>query len=141
MQNRIFVLSTTAALWLGTAALADAFTDAIIEDLQNAGYDYIEIQDGPTQVKVEAVKGDTKIEVVYDRSTGKILSREFETAETEYLGRSGIDVDEDDDDFHGDDGRDDNEHDEDHRDDEDDDHGDDHHDDDEDDAGDESDDD
>lgn len=137
MRKNIFVLTTTAAMLLGTTALADAFTDAIVEDLQNAGYSFIEIKTGPTQVKAEGVKGSQKIEVIYDRSTGEILKQEIETADPDDIGRVGVQYDDEDDDFLDDD--DDDDHDDDHSgsghddDDDDDDHSGSSHDDDDDD--------
>ncbi|MCR9150270.1 MAG: hypothetical protein NXH83_08855 [Rhodobacteraceae bacterium] len=98
MNSRIFQLSAVAAL-LGSAALAGPFEDRIVENLQDLGYDYIEVKTGPSQVKAEAVRGTRKLEVVYDRSTGRIISREEERAGAGYLGRTGVEFDTEGEDF------------------------------------------
>ncbi|WP_413717217.1 hypothetical protein [Silicimonas sp. MF1-12-2] len=74
------------------AAYADSFTDSIVSNLQDLGYEFIEIQDGIGQVKVEAIRGTDKLEVIYDRSTGRILKQERERAEADEIGRSGVQV-------------------------------------------------
>jgi hypothetical protein len=74
------------------AAHADTFTDSIVSNLQDLGYEFIEIQDGIGQVKVEAIRGTDKLEVIYDRSTGRILKQERERAEAGEIGRSGVQV-------------------------------------------------
>ena len=76
---------------IGTAH-ADTFTDSIVSNLQSLGYEFIEIQDGIGQVKVEAIRGTDKLEVIYDRSSGRILKQERERAEAGEIGRSGVQV-------------------------------------------------
>ena len=73
-------------------AHADTFTDSIVSNLQSLGYEFIEIQDGIGQVKVEAIRGTDKLEVIYDRSSGRILKQERERAEAGEIGRSGVQV-------------------------------------------------
>lgn len=98
------LLATTAALALATSpALAQSATDQIIADLQAQGFTYIEIKEGPSQIKVEAVRDGTKLEVVYDAATGDILKQETEAAEGEYATRTGVEIDTDDEDFLDDD--------------------------------------
>lgn len=120
-MHRSIPLATAFAIYMG-AAHADTFTDAIVTNLQDLGYDFIEIQNGINQVKVEAVRGSEKLEVVYDKSTGKILKQERESA-GEDAGRSGVQVRNrsrnflDDDDIDGRDDEDDDEDDDDEDDD------------------------
>ena len=125
-------IATAFALWMG-AAHADDFTDTIVANLKELGYNYIEIKNGPSQVKVEAIRGDEELEVIYDRATGKILKQETERADADDRGDSGIEIRSTDRDFldDDDDGRDDDYDDDDH--DSDDDNDDDDYDDDEDD--------
>jgi len=143
MNKTLFPL-TTAALLMGSVAIADPFAEAVVKNLQDLGYDYIEVKRGQSQLKAEAVRGDQKLEVVYDLATGQIISREDEWADDDYVGRSGVEIrtenrdflddDDDDDDFDDDDDDDDD----DDRDDDDDDSGrgsDDDRDDDDDDSG------
>jgi len=141
MMNKTLFPLTTAALLMGSVAIADPFAEAVVKNLQDLGYDYIEVKRGQSQLKAEAVRGDRKLEVVYDLATGQIISREDEWADDDYVGRSGVEIrtenrdflddDDDDDDFDDDD-------DDDDRDDDDDDSGrgsDDDRDDDDDDSG------
>ena len=73
------MLSTGAALLLGTMALADAFTDQVVAQLQDQGFRTTEIKTRNGQTKFEAVRGNQKIEVVYDRATGQVVKQEMET--------------------------------------------------------------
>ena len=56
------------------------------------GYTYVEVKVGPTQTKLEAVKGDRKVEVVYDNATNAIIKQEFEDADDDYVGRTGVEI-------------------------------------------------
>ncbi|MDU8912397.1 PepSY domain-containing protein [Aestuariicoccus sp. MJ-SS9] len=76
-----FIISTAAAALAGSMALADAFSDAVIADFRAKGFAGIEVKNGPTQTKVEAVLGNRKTEAIYDRATGQILKQEWEMAE------------------------------------------------------------
>ena len=78
MNRHTFALAA-ASLFAGTMALADAFSDKIVADLQSQGFDRIEIKNGPTQTKVEATDGTRKLEVVFDRASGGIVKQEVET--------------------------------------------------------------
>ncbi|PFG63512.1 hypothetical protein AXZ77_2119 [Thioclava sp. ES.031] len=58
-------------------AQAEVSTQGIADNLQANGFTNIEIKVGPTQVKAEGYNPDgTKIEVIYDRTTGKIQKQE-----------------------------------------------------------------
>ncbi|PRX37569.1 hypothetical protein SAMN05216257_101594 [Meinhardsimonia xiamenensis] len=69
-----------------------------MSDLQSQGFEFIEIKNGPSTVKVEAVRGATKLEVVYDRATGRIVKQETAPAGDD-AGRSGVFIRSRDDDF------------------------------------------
>ena len=90
-MHRSLKLAVAFSIWAGVAQ-ADAFTDAIVTNLQDLGYGFIEIQSGISQVKVEATRGTDKLEVIYDRATGAILKQENEPAEAEDIGRSGVKI-------------------------------------------------
>ncbi len=100
------------ALW-STAAHADRFTDAVVDRYQELGFDYIEVKEGINQLKVEAILGSQKYEVIYDRETGEILKQETGAADLADIGSSGVEIDRehedflDDDDFDDDDDEDD----------------------------------
>ncbi len=85
------LLAATAALLFGAGiAAADPFTDRIVADLTGQGFTFIDIKNGLSQVKVEAVRGTDKLEVVFDRTTGSILKQEMEPAEADEIGRTGV---------------------------------------------------
>ncbi|QPZ91411.1 PepSY domain-containing protein [Thioclava electrotropha] len=97
-------------------AQAEVSTDGIAADLQANGFTNVEIKVGPTQVKAEGYNPNgTKIEVVYDRATGKIQKQEMSRTRAGYDMTQGVSVRQQSEDFY--DGSDD-----DHMDD----HGDDH---------------
>jgi hypothetical protein len=136
MKLRTRLLCYTAAIALSTSAVFAAIDGRALADAYLAeGYDFVEVKVGPTQTKVEAIKGVSKIEVIYDNETQAILKQEDETADGDDVGRTGSQVrnvgknflDDDDEDEDEDEDEDDDD------DDEDDDHGGDHDDDDEDD--------
>jgi hypothetical protein len=102
MTMRLSLIRTSAlAVLLSTSAMAqgNAFATQVVENLQGLGYTYIEVETGPTQMKVEAVRGTDKLEVIYDLASGAILKQEREQAEGEYLGRTGVEFDVEDRDF------------------------------------------
>lgn len=126
-------LKTRLMLFVAAAALSANMAHAAIsgEDLARAylaqGYDYVEVKVGPTQTKVEAIKGTAKVEVLYDNETGSILEQEQEAAEGDDLGKTGSEIRTVDHDFEdGDDDGADDDSDDDHGDDDGEDHGDDH---------------
>lgn len=116
----MFTAATALSANMAHAALdPQALADAYIAE----GYTYVEIKVGPTQTKLEAVMGDRKAEVIYDNATELAIKEEFEAADDDYIGRTGIEIKMSDKDFEEIDDEDDDE--EDDADDEDDDEGDD----------------
>ncbi len=115
------------------AAQAQSSTDTtLVNMVRDLGFEYVEITNGPNQIKVEAIRGDEKYEVIYDADTGKILEQEVERADITEIGLTGVEIDSEDDDFlddddddddddYGDDGYDGDEDDDDDYDDDDDD--------------------
>lgn len=117
-----FLLSTTAAIALASNALyAQSITDQIVSQLQAQGYESIEIENGRTQIKVEAILNGRKLEVVYDALTGVILKEEVSTADDDDTLRRGVRISSSDDDDFLDDDEDDNDEDDNDDDDNDDD--------------------
>jgi len=143
MKLRTKLLMFTAATALSVNMAYAAIDGASLADAYIAeGYDYVEVKVGPTQTKVEAIKGNVKVEVIYDNETQAIIKKEQETADGDDVGRTGKEVKtvtkdfEDGDDDDDDDDEEDDDHGSDHDDDDDDDdddHGSDHDDDDDDD--------
>jgi hypothetical protein len=120
------LLLTAALVIAAGGASASPLTDSLIAAWQAQGYERIEIETGPTQVKVEAIRGTEKAEVIYDAATGAILRQEFERVDAGENTTPGVFIDTDDDDFTDDDrgdddgdghhgmGDDDDDHDDDH---------------------------
>ena len=72
--NTTLPVAVAFTLWAGIAQ-ADQFTDTVVSKFQELGFDYIEVKEGISQLKVEAIQGNRKLEVIYDRETGKILKQ------------------------------------------------------------------
>lgn len=80
-------------------ALAQDATQSAVDQFQADGYTRIEVKVGPTQTKIEAIRGDTKVEVVIDKATGAVLKREVETVRPGENTTPGVFIDSRDDDF------------------------------------------
>ena len=55
MAFKTMTVASTISLFAALPALADAFSDKVVSNLQELGYTSIEIEQGPTQLKAEAV--------------------------------------------------------------------------------------
>ena len=124
----------TIALTAGAAlAQQQIDTQALAAKYQADGYTRVEIKVGATQVKVEAIRGTTKIETIYDAATGAVLKTETSTVGAgenttpgvKISNKSGSFLDDDESDDENDDESDDEDDDEKDDDDEDDDEDDD----------------
>lgn len=98
------LLATTAALSLLAGAawaqsVGQSVTDQVVSGLQAQGFTRIEVKEGPTQIKVEAIQGTTKVEYVYDIRTGDVLSQETERVDGDDDTRPGVEIDQEDEDF------------------------------------------
>ena len=98
LKTKLMMFTAAAAL---SANMAFAAIDAqsLADSYIAEGYTYVEVKVGPTQTKLEAVKGERKAEVIYDNATGDVIKSEFENADDDYIGRTGIEIDTSDDDF------------------------------------------
>jgi hypothetical protein len=104
MKLKARLLCYSAALMLTTSAAFAAIDGNALADAYLAeGYTYVEVKVGPTQTKVEAIKGDIKVEVIYDNETQEIIKRDQERADAEDRTREGKDVRTVKSDFEGDD--------------------------------------
>jgi hypothetical protein len=122
LKSGLLGLSTALTLFAGAAFAAIDGTQ-LAADYLAEGYDFVEVKVGPTQTKVEAIRGATKVEVIYDNATLAILKQEREAADSDDVGRTGSQVrtvsrdfeddDKDDDGRRGRGGRDDDEDDDD----------------------------
>lgn len=85
-------ISAVIATFAGTMTFAQSATDQIINDLTGQGFERIEIDNGLGQIKVEAIRGTQKLEVVYDRATGSIIKQEVERVRAGEDTRPGIEI-------------------------------------------------
>ncbi len=157
MKRRLRALGLVAAMITLSAQMAAAAitTDDVIATYQADGFTRIEVRVGLTQMKVEAIKGEIKVETIYDIETGDVLKTETEAVRAGENVAPGVSVrernrdfvrvvrsdDDDDSDDDNDDDNDDDDDDDDHGGDRDDDDSDDDNDDDDDHGGDRDDDD
>lgn len=95
---RIAGIAATLA-FTAAAGWAQSFEQSVVDQLQASGYEFIEIQKGQTQLKAEAIQGTSKLEVIWDMTTGQILKKEMEAAEDDEIGLSGVVIRERDRDF------------------------------------------
>jgi hypothetical protein len=102
-MKRILLASAAALALSASAGLAQSVADQIVSGLQAQGYTRIEVTEGPTQIKVEAIQGSTKLEYVYDRRTGAILKQEVERVDADDDTTPGVQVRRGDDALRGDD--------------------------------------
>ena len=129
MRRNLFgatALSMGLSMSLATAGQAQSVADQVVSQLQADGFDRIEVTNGRTQVKIEAIRGETQVEFVYDLTTGALIEQEVYPVDGDEDIRPGVVVRTRDRDFSDDDegddesspGRDDDEPDDDERDDE-----------------------
>jgi len=148
-MKRFFMMTTAAGALIAGPALAQDMVERLVAEYEARGFEFIEVQRGLTQIKVEATMDGQTIEVIYDSETGDILEYETNLADAEDSARSGLEIssrnrdftDDDDDDDDDDEGGDDDDGDDgdDSSDDDEDDSDDDEDDDDDDDDGDDDD--
>jgi len=96
------LLSSVALVGMAGAALAqEGVAEQVVAQLRDQGFTHIEVDQGPTQVKVEAIRGNRQVEYVYDLGTGELLSREIGIADGDDDRSPGVEYDESDEDFVG----------------------------------------
>lgn len=91
-MNRKTLLLTASLILSGGMALAQINLQALADSYLAQGYCRVEIMAGPNGVKVEAIKGMTEVEVVYDRVSGAILSSETGGADLRDLFQTGVSI-------------------------------------------------
>jgi len=89
-MKRLMLLSS-ALILSATMSFAAVTADSLVTAYQAEGYTRIEVKTGLTQIKVEAVKGTTKVEVIYDAATGAILDQETGRAKRKDRG-TGVEL-------------------------------------------------
>ena len=96
-MKRLMLLST-ALIFSAAMSLAAITANDLVTAYQAQGYTRIEVKTGLTQIKVEAVKGNAKVEVIYDAATGAILSEESGRASRDERG-TGVELSTENNDF------------------------------------------
>lgn len=91
-MNRKTLMLSVAMILGGSMAWAQIDPQALADDYFQQGYTRVEITVGPGDVKVEAVNGATQVEVVYDRATGAVISRESGPASLRDQLRTGLEI-------------------------------------------------
>jgi hypothetical protein len=91
LKSKLLTYTAVAALSVNVA-LAAVDPQALGRAYLAEGYTYVEVKVGPTQTKLEGVKGDRKVEVIYDNASGAVIKQEFEDADDDYRGRTGIEI-------------------------------------------------
>jgi hypothetical protein len=91
LKTRLMMFTAAAAL-SGNMAFAAINPETLAQSYLAEGYTFVEVKVGPTQTKLEAVKGDRKVEVIYDNATRDIIKSEFEDADDDYVGRTGVEI-------------------------------------------------
>ena len=98
MKKHLLTTAAVLGLFAGAAA-ATPFTDQVVSGLQAQGFDHIEIVEGSTQLKVEAIRGTTTFEIIYDLATGTVLKQETGTVEAGTDAMPGVEIASEDGDF------------------------------------------
>lgn len=85
------LLSAAFSLVAGSA-LAAVTAQQLVSAYQSEGFTAIEVVTGATQIKVEAVRNGTKLEVIYDAASGAIVKQEQRPARARDANDSSIEV-------------------------------------------------
>ena len=87
------IMTATGVVLLSAGmAVSQDLADQLLAQYQQEGYDYIEVQRGLNQIKVEGIRAGQETEVVYDAVTGAVLSTEFGPADAEDSGLRGYEI-------------------------------------------------
>ncbi|WP_432256465.1 hypothetical protein [Limimaricola sp. AA108-03] len=81
-MRKVFMAATAFVALGATSALASPKGEMLMQKYRAAEYTRVEIKEGPTQYKVEAVKNGRKVEVVYDRNL-RVIKKEYEKADAD----------------------------------------------------------
>ena len=88
----VILISTAAVLLAAGPSFAQSMVDQLVSEYQARGFDFIEVQRGFSQIKVEATVNGQTLEVVYDAATGRILETETEVADADDRNRTGVEI-------------------------------------------------
>jgi hypothetical protein len=98
------MMFTAAVAFSASMAQAAITTDDVVKTYQDAAYTSIEVVEGPTQIKVEAIKDGVKLEVIYDKASGTVIKTEQHSVTGTDGSVTGVEVSTSDSDFDDDHG-------------------------------------
>ena len=98
LRSRLMLFTAVAAL-TGNMAHASVNPQALADQYVADGYTYVEVEQSPTQIRVEAIRGESLIEVIYLTETGEILSSEAQPIDDGDVLPTGIELKVTDEDF------------------------------------------
>lgn len=93
------LMMTAAMIFTGHVAFAAIDPQQLADSYIAQGYSFVEVKQGPTQTKIEAIKDASLIEAIYDNVSGTIISQEIQPADAEELARTGVEIKMEDKDF------------------------------------------
>ena len=99
MSIRLTFASAAVLATIAAAGHAQSVADQVVSQLTEQGYTRIEVKTGPTQLKVEAIRGGRELEAVYDLATGAILKQEVNAIGADDDTTPGVEIDARDRDF------------------------------------------
>lgn len=73
------ILTLAFGLLLSAQGAFALTAEQLVSDLQAQGYTRTEVRVGPSQIKVEAIRGTEKLEMILDKASGAILKSEVAT--------------------------------------------------------------
>lgn len=90
-KTRMLMLSAALIVSAGFAQAAITAND-IVQSYQDAAFTSIEVTEGPTLIKVEAIKDGVKLEILYDKASGEVIRREQGAASAKDAAKTGVEV-------------------------------------------------
>jgi hypothetical protein len=93
------MMFTAAVAFSASMAQAAITANDVVKTYQDGAYTSIEVVDGPTQIKVEAIKDGVKIEVIYDKASGAVIKTEQHNVTGTESGSTAVEVTTSDSDF------------------------------------------
>jgi hypothetical protein len=91
MKLNSILIASAFSLFAGIAQAA-VTANTLAADFQAQGFTAIEVKQGLTQIKVEAVKNGMKTEVIYDMLTGAVLKTEVYAVQAGDRISDGVDI-------------------------------------------------
>jgi hypothetical protein len=89
-MKRLLLTTSAAAMILTGPVMAQSLVDRLVAEYKALGYSFVEIYEGPSQIKVEATQGNQTLEVVYAAATGDILYTDLDLADLDEMLRTGV---------------------------------------------------